>query len=78
MRAKMKVVSVEQVEHCETVKMAAVAKTGAYPEDGTDEDNTYATYTPSADLTIQINNPALFGKHKLGQKYYLDFTKAPG
>ncbi|WP_374961019.1 hypothetical protein [Spongiibacter tropicus] len=76
MRAKMKVDRVERFEESETLHMSAVCKPEGYPESGLDEDNTFATFTPSADLTIHINNPALVGKVKEGDAYYLDFTKA--
>lgn len=45
-----------------------------YPQDGSDEDNTFARYTPSAYLDIYIQNPELFGKFKQNDKLYVDFT----
>lgn len=59
----------------ETLEMRAVAA-NSYTEDGSDEDNTYAKFSPSAHFTIDIMNPALFGKFEAGQKYYVDFTPA--
>lgn len=59
----------------ETLTMHAVAAS-KYPEDGSDEDNTYAKFSPGANLQINIANPALFGAFKVGEAYYLDFTKA--
>ncbi len=47
-----------------------------YPEDGSDEDNTYAKFSPSADFRLMIANPNLFGAFKPQQKYYVDFTQA--
>ena len=38
--------------------------------------NTFELYIPSAEFTINVVNPALFGKFKLDQKYYVDFTEA--
>ena len=76
MRAKMQVQSVENFTTTETVKMACVAKSSAYPADGLDEDNTFAVFSPSGSLSISIANPALLGKIKAGQKFYLDFTAA--
>lgn len=76
MRAKMVVASVTQHAGGETLKMSAVAKNGSYPEDGSDEDNTFAKFSPSASLEIYIANPALAGKFKPGQKFYVDFTEA--
>jgi len=76
MRAKMKVESVTVTEYGEKLKLCAVCKSDAYPADGSDEDNTYAKFSPSASLEIQIQNPALYGKFKPGQKFYVDFTPA--
>ena len=59
----------------ETLTMHAVAAS-KYPEDGSDEDNSYAKFSPGATLCINIANPALFGKFKVGEKYYLDFSQA--
>lgn len=75
MRAKMKVNSVSQTEQCCVLEMHAVYKDGPYPEDGTDEDNTFAKWTPQADLKMTINNPDLLGKFQPGQTFYLDFTE---
>ncbi len=76
MRAKLQVSTVTQHSGGETVKFHAVAKNGQYPDDGSDEDNTFAKFSPSADFEIYIANPALFGKFKPGQKFYADFTEA--
>lgn len=76
MRAKMRIADVIKHESGdETLVMTAVAKNEAYPEDGSDENNTYAKYTPSADLSMYIANPALHGMFNIGDEYYLDFTK---
>jgi hypothetical protein len=63
MRAKVKLQSVHSVE-------------GSDPTDGMDEDNTFAKFSPSANFSICVANPALLGKLKAGQKYYVDFTEA--
>lgn len=60
----------------ETLTMHAVSKSTAYPEDGSDEDNTFAKFSPGANLVINIANPALWGKFKVGEKYYVDFSPA--
>lgn len=87
MRAKLQVGFVQ--EHCygpkgedgkptktaETLTMHAVAAS-KYPEDGSDEDNTYAKFSPGANLSINIANPALWGQFVVGEKYYVDFTPA--
>ena len=82
MRAKMQVGFVQEhfygqdgVKSQETLTMHAVAAS-KYTEDGNDEDNTYAKFTPSANLSITITNPALFGRFKVGEKYYVDLTLA--
>ena len=83
MRAKFVVTSVsvfkdtEGKQNGEAVGFNAVARSTPYPADGSDEDNTFAKWSPSATCSIHIANPALFGKHAVGQKYYVDFTPAP-
>ena len=62
----------------ETVSFSAVSKSEAYPTDGSDEDNTYAKFSPSASFSITICNPALIGQFNVGEKYYVDFTPADG
>ncbi|MBA4344397.1 MAG: hypothetical protein C0423_19835 [Methylibium sp.] len=76
MRAKFQVASVESFGTSEKVNFSAVCKSGGYPEDGSDEDNTYAKFSPSASCSIHIANPALLGKFEPGQKFYVDFTPA--
>lgn len=76
MRAKMKITAIEQFTDCQRLTLAAVGKDGVYPEDGLSEDNTFAKFTPQADMTMTINNPRLLGKFAEGQKFYLDFTEA--
>lgn len=49
---------------------------GFRPADGSDEDNTYAKFSPTGELTLSIANPALLGKIEPGQKFYLDLTAA--
>ncbi len=79
MRAKMIISRIEEdIENgkYEVLHMSAVGKNDPYDKNGSDENNTYAQYTPSASLTIDIRNPDLLGKFKRGEVYYLDFTKA--
>lgn len=59
----------------ETLEFSAVAAK-SYPADGSDEDNTYAKFSPSGVLSLTVANPALIGKFDVGQRYYLDFTPA--
>lgn len=75
MRAKMKVTRTEAHNPTsETITMTPVSA-DKYPDDGSDENNTYAKFTPSGSLSLTIANPALLGKFEIGQVYYLDFTK---
>lgn len=75
MRAKLKIQSVTRHETCEVLKFNAVPAK-SYPADGSDEDNTFAKFSPSASLEITVCNPALIGKFQPGETYYVDFTKA--
>lgn len=77
MRAKFQIQTVTKFAGGETLKLSAVGKSGNYPSDGSDEDNTFAKFTPSASCEICITNPALLGQFEPGQKYYVDFTAAP-
>lgn len=76
MRAKFVVRHVEKFDTCQRVSFGAVAKSDGYPADGSDEDNTYAKWSPTASCSITIANPALFDKFEAGQKFYVDFTPA--
>lgn len=75
MRAKLQVFSVTTLAQCEQVKFHAVGPS-SYPADGSDENNTFAKFSPSASLEITIANPALLGQFKPGQSFYVDFTEA--
>ena len=75
MRAKMQVNKVERFPGQDRITCNAVCAK-AYPADGIDEDNTYAKFSPSGELTLTIANPALVGVIEPGQKFYLDFTPA--
>jgi hypothetical protein len=76
MRAKLQVSDVKVDQACDTVRFHAVSRNDGYPEDGSDENNTFARFSPSASLEIQIANPELFGKLRPGQTFYVDFTPA--
>lgn len=82
MRAKFMVQSVEQhtnpdgTKSGETLRMHAVARSDGYPADGHDDDNTFARWSPSGEFRIYIANPNLWDKFVIGDKYYMDFTKA--
>lgn len=81
MRAKMRVADINTYPKDgdpsqETLVLYAVGPKGSYPEDGRDENNTYAKWSPSGRLELTVANPALFGEFEVGEEYYLDFTKA--
>ena len=79
MRAKMIVRYVEKhgdPVSCVSLTFAAVGKSDGYPADGSDENNTFARWTPSADLQMSVANPALFDAFEVGQQFYVDFTEA--
>lgn len=80
MRAKLQVQSVTPYGDpptSESLSMSAVTGTAAFGPQGESDDNTFARYTPSASFSASINNPALLGQFKVGQKFYIDFTEAP-
>jgi hypothetical protein len=80
MRAKLQVVSVEDAnlpdgsKHAEQVKFMAVCGNDPFKPGGYSEDNTFAKWTPTANLDMRINNEASWGTLVPGQKYYVDFT----
>lgn len=76
MRAKLKVSKVTVMEGSEILHFTAVYKSEGYPEDGSDENNTFAKWTPSADLHMVVTNPELLGRFNIGDEYYVDFSKA--
>lgn len=84
MRAKLRVSSIDKTHAGKDgdsyrsiqVRASAVCKNEGYPPDGSDEDNSYARWSPSADLSMTINNPALFGKIEQGDTFYVDFHRA--
>lgn len=73
MRAKMAVQTVTSFVGGDTLKLHGVAAK-SYPEDGSDEDNTFAKFSPSVTLDITVMNPALVGTFKAGDTFYVDFT----
>jgi len=83
MRAKMLMIQVEQNFNGPNGEQTAEGYTfravGArsYDDTGKDENNTYALYTPCADLHMTVTNPTLFNKFKEGTEFYLDFTVVP-
>ncbi|HBG07683.1 MAG TPA: hypothetical protein DDY22_19545 [Geobacter sp.] len=77
MRAKMRVIHTKKhSDTCEELEFSAVCKNNGYPADGSDENNSFAMWTPSATLKMSITNPALVGEFIAGQTFYVDFTLA--
>jgi hypothetical protein len=60
----------------ESLNFSAVCKSDGYPADGSDENNSFARWTPSASLSMSVTNPALAGKIQQGDEFYVDFTPA--
>lgn len=58
----------------ESLAFYGVARSDSYPEDGSDENNTFAKFSPSVDFKLTVANPALIGKFKEGEVYYVDFS----
>jgi hypothetical protein len=81
MRAKLQVSLVseafygpDKAKSQETLHMHAVCPP-KFDADGFHEDNTFAKFSPGAQLTINIANPALWGQFKHGDMFYVDFTR---
>ena len=77
MRAKVRVNGV--VKHSEGVEQITFHGVAAsqYPADGSDENNTFARFSPSVTFNMTITNPALVGSFELGDTFYCDFIPAP-
>ena len=75
MRAKLQISTVTNHGTSEVLKFHAVCPP-SFDKDGLHEDSTFSKYSPSASLEIAITNPALLGKFKPGEKFYVDFTPA--
>lgn len=76
MRAKVKLNAIQPGYGTETLIFNPVSKSGQYNEHGSDEDNTFAKYSPSGQFVLTVANPALLGTFKVGETYYVDFTPA--
>lgn len=78
MRAKLRLSDIQTFGTTEQLTFNAVCKSEGYPADGSDENNTFAKWTPSAELKMTVTNPALVGVYKVGQEFYVDFTPVGG
>lgn len=77
-RAKLEVMLAKPHEDGkgETLILRAVPALN-YGEDGMDEDNSYAHFSPTAEFEISVRNENLLGKAFPGSRYYADLTEAP-
>jgi len=76
MRAKMRVIAIQPyADGSEHLTLEAVCKNEPYDENGSDEDNTFAKFTPSANLTMLVNNPNLKEVINVDDTFYVDFTR---
>jgi len=74
MRAKVMITGIEkQGDSQEKLTFNFPAKDGAYPADGSDEDQQFAKFSPSGALSLTVANPNLLGKFAVGDKFYLYF-----
>lgn len=73
MRAKLKISNLTRHENSLQLHFRAVCA-NQYPSDGSDENNTFARWTPQAVLSMSITNPILLDSFTLGQEFYVDFT----
>lgn len=46
-------------------------------DDGIPENKRFNQASPTGEMSILVSNPALAGKFRPGQRFYLDFTEAP-
>lgn len=77
MRAKMVVEKITKTTYGEDIEMRVVGRKDAYPADGSDENNTFAKFTPAGELALVVHNEDLYGKIIPGQQFYIDFTEVP-
>ena len=80
MRAKVRITSIKPYPEEGEVQQELLtfnfpSKDGPYPADGSDEDQSFAHYSPNGSLSLTIANPTLLGKFKVGDTFYLDFIR---
>lgn len=68
-RCKFRCVSVKQTEYDQQVELSAL-----YSE--SKEDNSFASATPSGNMTMSVTNRNLWGYFVPGKAYYLDIHPA--
>ncbi len=72
----MEVKTVTSTEYSDVVELACVCGKPRANGEGY-EDSTFARYTPSGSMKLQIDNPALRGVVKPGQVFYVDLIPVP-
>lgn len=79
-RAKLQCVDVAPFDNGATEnpeKAGEVVKFEArYDAADSEEDNSFSKYTPSANMTMCVTNPDVFGAFEVGKKYYFDIVEA--
>jgi hypothetical protein len=74
-KAKMVIADVSRVGNMDVLTFIPIPKEGGYSDGGLDNDNTYAYYSPSADIKIIVNNENMVGKFVLGDRFSISFDK---
>ena len=75
-RAKFRVNTVRQHKGTDgTVYQEEIQMGPVYSSDPASENRAFWTATPSGNLSMYVNNTAVFGRFQEGQEYYLDFTE---
>lgn len=76
MIAKFMVAEVKKVSDTRQDLVMIAVSDKPFDQQGTSEDSSFARWTPTGELRMGIDNPALMDKFANGQKYYLNFTDA--
>lgn len=59
----------------ETLRFAPVCGNAPFGKNGESEDNSFARWTPSGLIELQVNNPDIVGKIKNGMEFYVRFEE---
>lgn len=77
LRCKMSVTEVTRVINADGSTRQERVVLWAVTSSGSDENKSFAKWTPSAEFKISIDNPSAFGQLSQGHEYYVDFIPAP-
>lgn len=72
-RAKVMVASIKRDAYSSGAEIRLVA----HYDDTIPEDQRFVKYTPTAEFTMRVDNPAVLERMTLGKKFYADFTEVP-